>query len=306
MKSRILMAGGLLWMGLLLGCSKSDSTAPSSENQALATVNDQVITVGDFSKKWSELPEFIQEVYSGENGRKELLDELINRELILQEAQKRKIDQKPEFTNQVDRFRERLLLDVVLQEEVENRITISEEELSVYFKTHKDALPPIEEVRAQHILVKTNAEARDLLKKLSRGENFTRLAKAYSQDSGTKDHGGDLGLIRKGQTMPEFEAALFSLKPGQTSDVVKTSLGHHIIRVQDRRMVKPLDLQDARDEVRREVIKEKERKYFEELVSSLRAKAAIQVMGPVLAGLPVPGNDPRPVGKESGNGPANQ
>jgi peptidyl-prolyl cis-trans isomerase C len=279
-------------VGFLPACSEREALNAPTDSQALATVNGHVITVRDFQTKWSELPGFIQAVYSHEDGRKELLNELINRELLLQEAMRRKIDQKPAFADQVEKFRERMLLDAMLQEEVENRIAVSEEELSAYFKAHKDKLPPIEEVRAQHILVKSDALARDLLKRLARGESFARLAKAYSQDSGTKDHGGNLGAIRRGQTRPEFEAALFSLKPGQISDVVKTPSGYHIVRVQDRRRVKPLHLQEARDEVRREVIKEKERRYFEELVGGLRAKASIQVMEPVLAALEMPDAGP--------------
>ena len=292
MKVKTLTAGILWVVGFFTACSGREPLNTSMDFQVLATVNGHEITAQDFKTKWSELPEFIQTVYSGKDGKKELLNELVNRELLLQEALRRKIDQKSVFADQVENFRERLLLDAILKEEVENRITISEEELSTYFKTHKDKLPPIEEVQAQHILVKTEGEARDLLKKLARGESFARLAKAYSKDPGTKDQGGNLGLIRKGQTLPGFEAALFNLKPGQTSGVVKTPLGHHIIRVQDRRMVKPLRLQDARDEVRLEVLKEKERKHFDELVSSLRAKSSIQVMDTVLAELKVSGMDP--------------
>jgi len=292
MKVKTLTAGILGVVGFFTACSGREPLSTSMDFQVLATVNGHEITAQDFKTKWSELPEFIQTVYSGKDGKKELLNELVNRELLLQEALRREIDQKPVFADQVENFRERLLLDAILKVEVENRITISEEELSTYFKTHKDKLPPIEEVHAQHILVKTEGEARDLLKKLARGESFARLAKAYSKDPGTKDQGGNLGLIRKGQTLPGFEAALFNLKPGQTSGVVKTPLGHHIIRVQDRRMVKPLRLQDARDEVRLEVLKEKERKHFDELVSSLRAKSSIQVMDTVLAELKVSGMDP--------------
>lgn len=292
MKIRILFAVGLFWMGLLPGCSKTDPTVPLSETQALAEVNGHVITVGDFSKQWFELPEVIRRMYTKEDGKKDFLNELITRELLLQEARQRKLDRDPALNSQVEAFRERLLLEAMLKQEVENKIVVSDEELSSYFEAHKTSLAPIEEVRVQHILVKTEAQARNLLAKLAQGVSFARLAKTDSQDPGTKNKGGDLGMIRKGQTMPEFEAAAFRLKPGQTSDVVKTPSGYHIIRVQSRRTVRSPNLQDARDEVHRAIIKEKERKYFDELIGSLRAKAAIQVMDPVLASLHIPGNDP--------------
>jgi foldase protein PrsA len=98
-----------------------------------------------------------------------------------------------------------------------------------------------EQIRARHILVETEDKAKKALERLQAGEDFAALAKELSQDTGTKEEGGDLGWFPRGQMVTEFENAAFALQPGQTSDLVQTSYGYHIIHVIERDANRPLD-----------------------------------------------------------------
>lgn len=98
-----------------------------------------------------------------------------------------------------------------------------------------------EQVHARHILVDKEEEARAALERIRKGEDFAAVAKEVSTDTGTKDNGGDLGWFPRGMMVEEFEAAAFALQPGQVSDVVQTSYGYHIIKVEERDPNRPLD-----------------------------------------------------------------
>ncbi|MBI3595985.1 MAG: peptidylprolyl isomerase [Nitrospirae bacterium] len=269
----------------LLACNKSATPAISTPDSTLAQVNGTPITVVQFNQRWSQLPEPARAAYAGPNGKKDFLSELITRELLLQKAHQMKLDQDKTVGERVESFKERLLLDTTLHELIEKKVEVSEEELTAQFNAHRDALPLIEEARASHILVKTESEARALLGRLRRGADFAALAKAHSMDPATKDKGGDLGLLRKGRVLPEFEKVVFEMKPGQISDVVRTSYGYHIIRVQSRRTPKPLSVDDVRDELREQIIKDKETALFDALVKTLRAESNIVISESRLASI---------------------
>jgi parvulin-like peptidyl-prolyl isomerase len=241
------------------------------------------------------LPSGIRTAYSGPAGKNDFLGELITRELLLEKARRMKLDQDKAMGVRVEDFKDRLLLDAVLHELIGKKIEVTDEELTDYFNAHRDTLPVIEEARAGHILVKTEAEAKTLLNQLRRGAYFTALARTHSIDPGSKDKGGDLGVVRKGRMRPEFEEAVFGLKPGRISEIVKTAYGYHIIRVQSRQTRKPLVVNDVRDEIRQAIVKDKETALFEGLVKTLKAESNIVISDSLLASIgenDAPNNDP--------------
>jgi peptidyl-prolyl cis-trans isomerase D len=149
---------------------------------------------------------------------------------------------------------------VIDSSKVENSVTVTQDDLQSYYQQHRDAYRVPEQVKVSHILIKTplpgpdgkvdekgvteaQRRAEDLLKQLKSGAKMEDLAKKYSEDPGSAKEGGSLGWIGRGQTVPEFEKTAFSLPKGQVSDLVKSSYGFHIIRVDDKQdaHMKPLD-----------------------------------------------------------------
>ena len=145
--------------------------------------------------------------------------------------------------------------------------------------------------------MKTEAEARDLKKRLKQGEDFAALARKASIDTSTKSRGGDLGVLRRGQTVPEFEKALLNLKVGEVSDPVQTQFGCHLIKLTERAAGKPLSFEEAKDQAREQLLAEKKLKRFHELTASLRSKAQLRV-----ADIPAPAQE-APAAKPAANAP---
>jgi peptidyl-prolyl cis-trans isomerase D len=169
---------------------------------------------------------------------------------------------------------ERRVVSYVLvdPEALQARVTATDREIETYYGEHRDEFTQPEEVCASHILVKvkarpddkeghTDAEARklaeDILGELKAGADFAALAKARSEDPGSASRGGDLGCFPRGNMVAEFDDAAFSLSAGQTSDLVKTSFGYHIIRVSSHRDETTPALSQVRDRIRSTLLGQK-------------------------------------------------
>src|SRR5882724_3613431 len=145
--------------------------------------------------------------------------------------------------------------------QIRQNLQISDDQLKVQYQKNIQQYQVPNRVHAQHILLmtvgKTDAEveeirkkAEDILNQLKKGAKFEDLAKKYSEDPGTKDKGGDLGWLVQGQTVPEFEKAAFSLQKAQTSDLVKTQYGFHIIKVLDKETAHTKPFEEVKDSLR--------------------------------------------------------
>jgi peptidyl-prolyl cis-trans isomerase C len=285
----------VLGLALLLAAFSACSDKPEDSTKALAIINGKEITASEFDLRWGQLPEFARKTYAGPDGRKKFLEELITRELLLQEARKRGIDRDRALVERVERFKERSVLDNLMREEVDSRITVTQEELKAYYAANPGSFTAPDDMRASHILVKTEEEALDVKKRLDHGEDFAALARKISLDLATRFKGGDLGPIKRGQMIPQFEKTLLALKVGEISHPIATPFGYHIIKLNDRTVGAPLSFEDAKDQVKEQLQVEKKRKRFDEFVASLRAKAKLRV-----ADVPVPASEVPPAGPAAG------
>ncbi len=225
-----------------------------------------------------------------------VLNNLITEEVILQNAEKEKITVKNEEVNESisqftasvggeeklkefleknnmkeDFLKQRMRTEMIMDKYKDNFFAsiISDEDVKKQYEENKDLYTSI---RASHILVKTEDEAKDILKRIKNGESFEDLTK-LSTEPGAEARKGDLGYFTKGKMVPEFEKAAFALKPGEISDVVKTDFGYHIIKLTDRK--------DTFEQVKDNILKDlqnKESAKFDQKIKELKDNAKIEIL----------------------------
>ena len=209
-----------------------------------------------------------------------LVDTVIDMKLSAADARKKRLHETKEFKVLMSRVEDQMLQRTVLQAEMDKALT--EEAL----KRRYDALIADEksstEVHARHILVKTKEEANDIIEQLQNGASFEVTAKEKSTGPSATS-GGDLGFFGKGQMVPEFEKAAFSLRKGKFTDTpVKTQFGWHIIKLEDRRKSEPPSFESIKQKLQTEISQETVAEY----VSGLRKEAKIERFD--LDGKPLP------------------
>lgn len=168
----------------------------------------------------------------------------------------------------------------MLRADVVGVIDPSEEELRSYYEANIADYDQPEQVRASHILVSERELADQLREQLLAGADFSELATAYSEDSGTKDDGGDLGWFGRGEMVTEFEQAAFSLEPGAISDVVATDFGYHIIQVSDRREHETPSFADVESDVRASYVEEQQTEIYAAWVEGAVDSANVEIAIP--------------------------
>jgi peptidyl-prolyl cis-trans isomerase D len=169
-------------------------------------------------------------------------------------------------------------------------MNVSQEDLQSYYDQHRDEYRVLDQVKVRHILIKTplpepgqkedakavseaRAKAEDILKQIKAGGDFAKLAEKYSDDPGTAKEGGELGWIGRGRTVPEFEKVAFSLPKGQTSDLVKSSYGFHIIQVEDKQDAHLKSFAEVKNEITEKVKQQKIEHATETAANSLLSAA---------------------------------
>ncbi|RII31216.1 MAG: peptidylprolyl isomerase [Geobacter sp.] len=273
----------------LFGCQNGSKTSgsqsePKKEGQVLAEVNGGTITTGDFNRELKNLPEYLKAMAETPQGRKEMLDTMVIRELILQQAAKDGIDKSPEIEEKLKDLKKRLIVEAFLKKKVEADTQVSDADLKKFYEQNKDKFKTGDQIRASHILVKTEKEAKDILAQIKAGGNFEALAKKYSVDSSAAK-GGDLGWFGKGNMVPAFEKAALGLKEGQVSDVVKSDFGYHIIKLTGKRAAGVRPFEEVKEQIKAALMPSKQQEIFQKIKEELKKDAKITVKEDVLNSL---------------------
>lgn len=263
----------LLVIGLALGlyaCAKK----PSNDDKVLAKVSNKFITVKDFKAKIAKIPPYYRNVV--EKDKKRYLDEVIMQMLCYEEAVRRGIDKDKEIQEVISEARKKVLIAKLIKDEVEDKVAVSEDEIKNFFEAHKDEFKTPELWRASHILVSDEKEAKALLDELARGASFEDLARKHSTDA-TANRGGDVGYFRRGQVVPDFEKACMKLNVGETSPIIQTQFGYHIIKLTDKKEPGVQNYEEAKGPIENELKRKKRSDLFSKLVLNLRNKYGVEV-----------------------------
>jgi peptidyl-prolyl cis-trans isomerase C len=195
-----------------------------------------------------------------------------------------------EVADRMEDLRKRLIVETYLKKKVEKEAQISDAEMKKFYDENKEKFKAGDQVKASHILVKTEEEAKDVLAKLKGGAKFDELAKKVSTDSSAAK-GGDLGWFPKGAMVPEFEKVAFSLKEGETSGIVKTQFGYHIIMVTGKRPAGITPYEDVKEQIRANLLPTKQQEIFIKMKDELKKGAKITIKDDVLKDLAVKTTD---------------
>jgi peptidyl-prolyl cis-trans isomerase C len=237
------------------------AAAISFQAPAFAQEDKVVAKVGTLEITQSELDLAVQNLdpqlaqLPDEQKKVAALSGAIDVKLLASGALAEGVDKTDDFKKRMSYIGDRELHNAFFRKHVVEATT--DEEVKARYDKEIAALPKQEEVKAAHILVKTEDEAKAIIAKLGQGEDFAKLAKENSQDS-NKDDGGDLGWFGPGRMVPEFEEAAFGLEKGAyTKAPVKTQFGFHIIKVEDKRDAPPPAFDQVKDQVKQLVMRDK-------------------------------------------------
>jgi peptidyl-prolyl cis-trans isomerase C len=263
-------AAMILVTGLMISTALAGSRVVAQEEKVVATVNGVAIKTGDVEMAAEDLLAQLQSVPPEQRFRF-LIEYLIERQLLAQAADKAKIASTDEYKRRLDYYSTKALRDSYFKTKIEP--TISDDEAKKRYEEETAKITPEEEVRARHILVKTEKEAKEIAEELKKGGNFEEIAKAKSIGP-SAPRGGDLGHFTKDKMVPEFSEVAFKLKKGQISAPVKTNFGWHIIKVEDRRMQQLQEFEAIKSRIRNVLLRQK----VTEIADTLRKNAKIEYL----------------------------
>jgi len=274
------MAAGLIAFSAVpaaLAAESAPAKAASAQSMGadvVATVNGKNITADLLDKVMQQAPAGTP--VADPAAKRGVLEKLIEVEVVAQEAEKQGMADTDEFKLNMEMLRKQQLYVSLMRKAVIDSVKVTPEEVKAAYEKDKAKYVASEEVQASHILVDTEEEAKKIKEQLDKGADFAALAKEKSKCP-SAPRGGDLGSFGRGRMVPEFEKAAFALKVGEISAPVKTQFGWHIIKVTGTKAAKTKEFDEVKAEIEPKLLQEKQKKAYDELMASLKAKADVKV-----------------------------
>jgi peptidyl-prolyl cis-trans isomerase C len=246
------------------------AVAQDGDSQIVAKVNGYNITAKEIALASDDLRPQLEQVPA--NLRFAFVVEyLIERHLLAQEALKSQITESEEYKRRLKFYQAKALRDAYFTDELAPSVT--EDAVRAAYEREAAKVPTEKRARARHILVNSEEDAQAVVKRLEAGEKFEDVAKQVSLD-GSRDYGGDLGFFTAGEMVPEFSKAVFAMKKGDVSPPVKTDFGWHIIKLEDIQEGGAQPFDSVKDPIRLVLL----RKAVQDKVIELRTTGKIEIL----------------------------
>jgi peptidyl-prolyl cis-trans isomerase C len=247
-----------VWMALFCGWTLLADAADIARVAGRPITDRELqLSLGGFNEKQRE------NYLKDPNSRNQALSNLIDRELLVIQAERSKVDQTAEFREAAAQFRKQYLANVVLEKAIAPKMT--EASAKAYYKTFLSRYTT-DRVRAQHVLVPTEAEARNVLQLAKKPDaDFQALAEKYSIDPSAKNNRGELAFFQRDSMAPEFTDPVFAAKVGDIIGPIKTLYGYHVVKVIERKPGTQLTYDEVELRVKGEMRKDVVNAYLAEL-----------------------------------------
>lgn len=248
--------------------------------KAAETKDYTVIKMGNDEIKNSEVIDTWKGLFPGgsapdfnsfdENIRQNVLRGLASERLIYNEAIKAGYDKDPEVKKRIANVEKQVIMQGFMENKAKNLVT--DDQLRAAYAEKAAAMKGQEEVKARHILVGSEEEAKKIYDQIKKGGDFEKIAKEKSTDKGSGANGGELGWFTKERMVPEFADASFKLKKGEISAPIKSEFGWHIIQVEDRRPLQIASFDDMKETLKGELANKAVQSYVEGLLKKADIK----------------------------------
>ena len=281
MRNRISTSLFISFLVLAISMGSLTLTAVAAD-PVVAEVGSEKITLSQFQAELKKLPPNLQQMASDKKMQKEFLEQLATSKLLYQEGIKQGLSKDPVIMAQIDEISHKIILAALLQREIEARIKApTPEDVNQYYQTHADEFKQPKQVRARHILVKDEKEAKIVEAELKKGTDFATVAKDKSSCPSSAK-GGDLGFFTRDRMVKEFSDTAFALKVGEVSAPVKTQFGYHIIEVVEIKEAGAKPLDEVRTEIENKLTQENKSRVFKEYIDSLKKKTKVTLYPDVI------------------------
>jgi parvulin-like peptidyl-prolyl isomerase len=297
-------AARTILVALFLGAAVAGTLPAEETNPILGKAGDFILREADLDRILASQPPAVQKRFQDDpQQRFNLVREILMKKAVVAKAKKAGFDRKPEIKEQLSYVYDNFISQEYLVKVVTAGVTVAEDDLKKFYQEHEQDFQLPEQVKVRHILIaslkdatpaekeKARARAEAILQRLNKGEDFAKLAGEVSEDQISAPKGGELAPITLGKTnSEEFEKAAFALKAGQTSGIVTTSYGFHIIKLDERQEKRTAPFAETRDFIYNRLKTELEQKKAQEFVEQAVKDAGMEVFGEKNAAAPEGGD----------------